>query len=127
MKMNMNIASLCWETVGFLIHLCPTFISFSFFCTVSFWSSLAYGGKILLHQTRMRLLRGHRYALVGQNGVGSKFFFLLYRLLILACNLDGLFFPLVNSDDQLYTLCLICDHFPFLSFLPSSFFIQKQH
>jgi len=33
--------------------------------------SLAYGGKILLHQTKLRLRRGHRYALVGQNGVGK--------------------------------------------------------
>jgi elongation factor 3 len=33
--------------------------------------NLAYGGKILLHQTHMRLLRGRRYALVGQNGVGK--------------------------------------------------------
>lgn len=33
--------------------------------------NLAYGGKILLHQTKLRLLRGHRYALVGQNGVGK--------------------------------------------------------
>lgn len=34
--------------------------------------SLAYGGKILLHQTKLRLRRGHRYALVGQNGVGEN-------------------------------------------------------
>ena len=27
--------------------------------------NLAYGGKILLHQTKLRLLRGRRYALVG--------------------------------------------------------------
>ena len=33
--------------------------------------SLAYGGKILLHKTKLRLLRGRRYALVGQNGVGK--------------------------------------------------------
>jgi len=33
--------------------------------------SLAYGGKILLHKTKLRLRRGHRYALVGQNGVGK--------------------------------------------------------
>ena len=33
--------------------------------------SLAYGGKILLHQTKLRLRRGHVYALVGQNGVGK--------------------------------------------------------
>jgi elongation factor 3 len=28
--------------------------------------SLAYGGKILLHNTKLRLRRGHRYALVGR-------------------------------------------------------------
>lgn len=33
--------------------------------------SLAYGGKILLHQTRLKLRRGHAYALVGQNGAGK--------------------------------------------------------
>jgi elongation factor 3 len=33
--------------------------------------NLAYGGKILLHATKLRLLRGRRYALVGQNGVGK--------------------------------------------------------
>ena len=33
--------------------------------------NLAYGGKILLHQTKLKLVRGHRYALVGQNGVGK--------------------------------------------------------
>ena len=33
--------------------------------------NLAYGGKILLHNTKLRLLRGKRYALVGQNGVGK--------------------------------------------------------
>lgn len=33
--------------------------------------NLAYGGKILLHRTRLKLRRGHRYALVGQNGVGK--------------------------------------------------------
>mmetsp|Transcript_14078 Transcript_14078/g.30612 ORF Transcript_14078/g.30612 Transcript_14078/m.30612 type:complete len:751 (+) Transcript_14078:24-2276(+) len=38
-------------------------------CNLRF--SLAYGGKILLHQTKLRLRRGHRYALVGQNGVGK--------------------------------------------------------
>lgn len=37
-------------------------------CNIRF--SLAYGGKILLHQTKLRLRRGHRYALVGQNGAG---------------------------------------------------------
>ena len=30
--------------------------------------SLAYGGKILLHQTKLRLRRGHKYVLLGQNG-----------------------------------------------------------
>ena len=34
-------------------------------------NSLAYGGKILLHQTKLRLRRGHAYALVGQNGAGK--------------------------------------------------------
>lgn len=38
-------------------------------CDIRF--SLAYGGKILLHQTKLRLRRGHRYALVGQNGAGK--------------------------------------------------------
>lgn len=38
-------------------------------CNIKF--SLAYGGKILLHQTRLKLRRGHRYALVGQNGAGK--------------------------------------------------------
>lgn len=38
-------------------------------CNIRF--NLAYGGKILLHKTKMRLLRGRRYALVGQNGVGK--------------------------------------------------------
>jgi elongation factor 3 len=38
-------------------------------CNLRF--NLAYGGKILLHQTKFRLLRGRRYALVGQNGVGK--------------------------------------------------------
>lgn len=38
-------------------------------CNIRF--SLAYGGKILLHQTKLRLRRGHRYALVGQNGAGK--------------------------------------------------------
>jgi len=33
--------------------------------------NLAYGGKILLHQTKLRLLRGHRYGLVGVNGAGK--------------------------------------------------------
>ena len=38
---------------------------------LSVLASLAYGGKILLHQTKLRLLRGHRYGLVGQNGAGK--------------------------------------------------------
>jgi elongation factor 3 len=38
-------------------------------CNVDF--SLAYGGKILLHNARLWLKRGHRYGLVGQNGVGK--------------------------------------------------------
>jgi len=38
-------------------------------CNLRF--NLAYGGKILLHQTKLRLLRGHRYGLVGQNGAGK--------------------------------------------------------
>ncbi|KAJ0398292.1 hypothetical protein P43SY_000814 [Pythium insidiosum] len=33
--------------------------------------SLAYGGKILLRNARLRLTRGHRYGLVGKNGVGK--------------------------------------------------------
>ena len=35
-------------------------------CNLRF--NLAYGGKILLHNTKLHLLRGRRYALVGQNG-----------------------------------------------------------
>ena len=35
-------------------------------CNLRF--NLAYGGKILLHNTKLHLLRGKRYALVGQNG-----------------------------------------------------------
>eukprot|EP00668_Euglena_longa_P003939 GGOE01004618.1.p1 GENE.GGOE01004618.1~~GGOE01004618.1.p1 ORF type:complete len:1011 (-),score=290.10 GGOE01004618.1:513-3407(-) len=38
-------------------------------CNTEF--SLAYGGKILLHNTRMRLKRGRKYGLVGKNGVGK--------------------------------------------------------
>jgi elongation factor 3 len=38
-------------------------------CNIDF--SLAYGGKILLHNARLWLTRGHRYGLVGQNGVGK--------------------------------------------------------
>ncbi|CAM9333472.1 unnamed protein product [Phaeothamnion confervicola] len=38
-------------------------------CDIEF--SLAYGGKILLHNSRLRLHRGHRYGLIGRNGVGK--------------------------------------------------------
>ncbi|KAF1325175.1 Elongation factor 3, partial [Globisporangium splendens] len=38
-------------------------------CDVDF--SLAYGGKILLRNARLCLTRGHRYGLVGKNGVGK--------------------------------------------------------
>jgi elongation factor 3 len=38
-------------------------------CNLRF--NLAYGGKILLHQTKLRLLRGRRYALMGKNGTGK--------------------------------------------------------
>jgi len=34
--------------------------------------SLAYGGKILLHNTKLRLRRGHRYALVGMSLVSRQ-------------------------------------------------------
>lgn len=33
--------------------------------------SLAYGGKILLQDARLRLVRGRRYGLCGANGVGK--------------------------------------------------------
>lgn len=48
--------------------------------------NLAYGGKILLHQTKLRLLRGHRYGLVGQNGAGkvSAFLATVVRVLLTA-------------------------------------------
>jgi elongation factor 3 len=39
-------------------------------CNLRF--NLAYGGKILLRESKLRLLRGRRYALVGQNGVGTE-------------------------------------------------------
>jgi ABC-type multidrug transport system fused ATPase/permease subunit len=39
-------------------------------CNLRF--NLAYGGKILLRESKLRLLRGRRYALVGQNGVGKS-------------------------------------------------------
>ena len=51
---------------GFVLHSSITFAP-----SLSLFLSLAYGGKILLHKTRMKLLRGRRYALVGQNGVGK--------------------------------------------------------
>ncbi|RLN93037.1 hypothetical protein BBJ28_00015253 [Nothophytophthora sp. Chile5] len=38
-------------------------------CDIDF--SLAYGGKILLRNARLRLTRGHRYGLIGKNGVGK--------------------------------------------------------
>jgi elongation factor 3 len=34
--------------------------------------SLAYGGMLLLSHTNLRLLRGHRYGLVGRNGAGKS-------------------------------------------------------
>jgi elongation factor 3 len=33
--------------------------------------SLAFGGKILLHNTNLRLVRGKRYGIMGKNGVGK--------------------------------------------------------
>ena len=38
-------------------------------CNCSF--TLAYGTKILLHNTKMKLLRGHRYGLLGANDCGK--------------------------------------------------------
>lgn len=38
-------------------------------CDIDF--SLAYGGKILLRNAVLRLTRGHRYGLIGKNGVGK--------------------------------------------------------
>eukprot|EP00669_Euglena_mutabilis_P011209 TRINITY_DN5871_c0_g1_i1.p2 TRINITY_DN5871_c0_g1~~TRINITY_DN5871_c0_g1_i1.p2 ORF type:complete len:625 (-),score=338.80 TRINITY_DN5871_c0_g1_i1:675-2549(-) len=38
-------------------------------CNTEF--SLAYGGKILLHNTKLHLKRGRKYGLVGKNGVGK--------------------------------------------------------
>lgn len=38
-------------------------------CNIRF--SLAYGGKILLHQTKLRLIRGRTYSLLGPNGAGK--------------------------------------------------------
>jgi elongation factor 3 len=38
-------------------------------CDIDF--SLAFGGKILLHNTRLRLGRGRRYGIMGKNGAGK--------------------------------------------------------
>lgn len=38
-------------------------------CNIEF--SLAFGGKILLHNTRLKLGRGRRYGLMGKNGAGK--------------------------------------------------------
>jgi ABC-type iron transport system FetAB ATPase subunit len=38
-------------------------------CNIEF--SLAYGGKILLHNTRLKLSRGRRYGVMGKNGAGK--------------------------------------------------------
>jgi ABC transporter len=38
-------------------------------CDISF--SLAFGGKILLHNTHLRLGKGRRYGLMGKNGAGK--------------------------------------------------------
>ncbi|GMM36968.1 New1 protein [Saccharomycopsis crataegensis] len=34
--------------------------------------SLAYGGRMLLNKTRLRLVKGHRYGLCGRNGAGKS-------------------------------------------------------
>lgn len=34
--------------------------------------SLAYGGRMLLNKTRLRLIKGHRYGLCGRNGAGKS-------------------------------------------------------
>jgi elongation factor 3 len=39
-------------------------------CDITF--SLAYGTKLLLHNTHMRLVRGRRYGLLGRNGAGKS-------------------------------------------------------
>ena len=36
--------------------------------------SLAYGGMILLNNTKLRLHRGQRYGLCGPNGIGYSYF-----------------------------------------------------
>ena len=38
-------------------------------CDIEF--SLAFGGKILLHNTKLRLGRGRRYGIMGKNGAGK--------------------------------------------------------
>jgi elongation factor 3 len=38
-------------------------------CDISF--SLAFGGKILLHNTHLKLGKGRRYGLMGKNGAGK--------------------------------------------------------
>lgn len=53
-------------------------------CNIEF--SLAYGGKILLHNTPLRLVAGRRYGLIGANGVGKT---TLMRN-IASRNIDGL-------------------------------------
>mmetsp|Transcript_27735 Transcript_27735/g.34290 ORF Transcript_27735/g.34290 Transcript_27735/m.34290 type:complete len:742 (-) Transcript_27735:131-2356(-) len=80
-------------------------------CNIRF--SLAYGGKILLHQTKLRLRRGHRYALVGTNGAGKT-------TLMTAINngkLEGWPFHLrteyVDSGsnvDPVYEAKIVCKH-----------------
>jgi ABC-type polysaccharide/polyol phosphate transport system ATPase subunit len=39
-------------------------------CNIYF--SLAYGGKVLLHNTHLFLHRGKKYGLLGHNGAGKK-------------------------------------------------------
>lgn len=57
--------------------------------------SLAYGGKILLNNATLRLVRGRRYGLCGANGVGKS----TLMKAIARGQLDG--FP---SPDQLKTV-----------------------
>ena len=40
-----------------------------YICNFEF--SLAFGGKILLHNTFLRLAKGHKYGIMGKNGVGK--------------------------------------------------------
>lgn len=67
-------------------------------CNIRF--SLAYGGKILLHQTKLKLRRGHRYALVGQNGAGKT-------TLMTAINVSFVLFCYVLS----FLLLCVCRFF----------------